>query len=512
MGLTAVFFSFFLGLSSAFGASEALVSLGERLFNDTRFSRSFWLQSGADVNNWNVPGEPKLEWMEVPSGEIASPFKGQNTSCASCHLVDQAFEEDEAGMRTYTDFSARVEIPRRVDEYVKEFAARNTPGLVGIGSAFNRNRFSHRDGEFSDHNQTVLGNFAGRNMGWLPEEKELALNNVVKVIKEDDGQGELALEFGGSYQKVFLGVDPGLPEEFRLAPAERVDIAKANKDEVLAAVVKAVGAYMNDLDFQTDEKGRYAGSPFDRFLLKNGFSTVPEKGESNKSFTQRLRGFLKNLTTPKYVEFKVFKTHGKSFGFGQRELAGAKVFFNASEGGRKTGSCFKCHQAPLFTDQSFHNVGTAQFEYDGLHGSGAFASLKVPNESKRKNIFLNQAPAKEDPDKVDLGLWNFYLRNKKVSEFFQKEVCPNTSDCPLSLTLGRFKTPGLRNLAHSNPYFHNGKAKSLRDVLVHYIQASSLEKRGSLRNGDSVLREISLDARALENLELFLSSLNEDYD
>jgi cytochrome c peroxidase len=34
--------------------------------------------------------------------------------------------------------------------------------------------------------------------------------------------------------------------------------------------------------------------------------------------------------------------------------------------------------------------------------------------------------------------------------------------------LDRFKTPSLRGVAARPPYFHNGIAKSLRDVVIHY--------------------------------------------
>ena len=35
----------------------------------------------------------------------------------------------------------------------------------------------------------------------------------------------------------------------------------------------------------------------------------------------------------------------------------------------------------------------------------------------------------------------------------------------------RFKTPSLRGLAARAPYFHNGIAATLRDVVIHYEQA-----------------------------------------
>lgn len=493
--------------SKTFGASEALVELGERLFNETRFSYSFWKGSDGNPNDVGNHQERRLADMIVPSGTVASPFRGQSTSCASCHMVDQAFSIDEAGMRLYTDFSSRVEIPHRAqtsetDEYVRQFAARNTPALVGIGSDFNRNRISHMDGEFSDHAQTVFGNFAGRNMGWLPKEAAIAKQNVLNVIRLDDGKGELAQEFGGSYRNVFLALEG----------KERLDVLKSSDEEVFSAVEKAVSAYMNDLDFQKNADGEYNGSPFDRFLLKNNFSSVPSQGENNENFTQRLRQFLANLVAPKFVDFQEFETHKKEFGFGPRELEGAKVFFNLDERKGKRGSCFKCHSAPLYTDQSFHNIGTSQLEYDGIHGSGSFQKIPVPVAKDRGELYFNQAPVAGNPHKFDLGMWNHYERNEELTAFFKTEFCSQSSECPLSMTLARFKTAGLRNLQHSNPYFHNGKQSTLKEVLAHYHRVSAMARKGLIRNADPILKEISIDKEGIFSLELFLRALNEDYD
>lgn len=491
-------------------ASDALISLGERLFNDGRFSRHFWQHSNGNVNHELSNGEKHLEKLLLANGlEVDSPFKGTTQSCASCHMVDQAFGSiNDPGMRTYTDFSKRIKIPKRNDN--KTHAARNTPSLVGIGSAYNRNRFSHWDGEFHDHFQTVLGNMTGRNMGWLSHEKEIARKNIIKVIREDDGSVQGGDEFGGSYKEVLLSKN--VEDEFKLEPSERVDISKADDQQVINAVINAVSAYMNDLDFEKDDKGQYVGSPFDQFLIQNGFSTIPKKDESNEQFTERLKNFLSGLNKPKFIEKKHFPTHHKDFSFGKVELEGAKVFFNIDNSTRNQGSCFKCHQAPLYTDNSFHNIGTSQMEYDMIHGEGSFKRLSIPSLETRRNKFFNNAPKENNLQSFDLGVWNFYKRNKKVTDFIETEVCTKNMKCDLSQMVARFKTPSLRDLSHSAPYFHNGLFDDLEDSISVYMFMSRKAKMGEMRNADPILKEMRLNMMGVRVLSSFLKSLNENYE
>lgn len=82
----------------------------------------------------------------------------------------------------------------------------------------------------------------------------------------------------------------------------------------------------------------------------------------------------------------------------------------------------------------------------------------------------------------------------------------------MPLMIGRFKTASLRNLGHSAPYFHHGKRQSLKDVLVHYVQAQALSKHSLLRNGAPELKEMRFGPKEFDEIEAFLESLNEHYD
>jgi cytochrome c peroxidase len=111
-----------------------------------------------------------------------------------------------------------------------------------------------------------------------------------------------------------------------------------------------------------------------------------------------------------------------------------------------SGKGAACHNGPLFSDQNFHNLGV---------GAGA-AHPDVGRETVSKS-------------QVDRG---------------------------------KFKTPGLRNVARSYPYMHDGKMKTLADV-VEYLD------RGGTPNPnlDALVRPLNLTTRERRDLVAFLKAL-----
>jgi len=75
-----------------------------------------------------------------------------------------------------------------------------------------------------------------------------------------------------------------------------------------------------------------------------------------------------------------------------------------------------------------------------------------------------------------------------------------------------FKTPGLRDLGHSDPYLHTGSSRTLEDVVRFYVEASRLARAGSLRNGAVELRRMTIDDSDVVPLAAFLRALDEDYE
>jgi cytochrome c peroxidase len=83
-------------------------------------------------------------------------------------------------------------------------------------------------------------------------------------------------------------------------------------------------------------------------------------------------------------------------------------------------------------------------------------------------------------------------------------------DSMLDHALGAFKTPGLRDLGHSEPYFHNGSRPDLEEVIRFYARQSIQARAGDIRNPDRELLRIFIDGRDVPPLAAFLRSLNED--
>jgi len=81
----------------------------------------------------------------------------------------------------------------------------------------------------------------------------------------------------------------------------------------------------------------------------------------------------------------------------------------------------------------------------------------------------------------------------------------------LNRAIARFKTPGLRDLGHSEPFMHNGQFDTLDQIVDFYREVSDLQRRGGLRNGDRELGGIALTVQDIVPLTAFLKALNEDY-
>jgi len=74
--------------------------------------------------------------------------------------------------------------------------------------------------------------------------------------------------------------------------------------------------------------------------------------------------------------------------------------------------------------------------------------------------------------------------------------------------VGKFKTPGLRNVAVTAPYMHNGMFKTLRQVIDFYNDPGKVVPNAI--NMDSLLaRPLGLTAQEKKDIEAFLCSLTD---
>jgi cytochrome c peroxidase len=111
---------------------------------------------------------------------------------------------------------------------------------------------------------------------------------------------------------------------------------------------------------------------------------------------------------------------------------GQELFNNTNVSGRRCGACHNSANNGTNIQNALFNVGAAS------------AASRTP----------------------DLPLYTF--RNRATGELLQLTDAGRGNVTGLWSDLGRFKTPTLRGLAARAPYFHNGIATTLEDVVRHY--------------------------------------------
>ncbi len=117
------------------------------------------------------------------------------------------------------------------------------------------------------------------------------------------------------------------------------------------------------------------------------------------------------------------------------------------------GKCFDCHFGPDFTNDDFKNIGL----FNG----------KDWNDSGR------------------------FLISRDIKE------------------LGSFKVPGLRNIEVTAPYMHNGKFKTLDEVIEYYDNPDKIVAN-SVNRDTSMLKPLNLTAQEKSDLKSFLLSLTDN--
>lgn len=134
-------------------------------------------------------------------------------------------------------------------------------------------------------------------------------------------------------------------------------------------------------------------------------------------------------------------------GLNEEQLRGRELFM-----GNRT-RCFDCHFTPDFTADEFRNIGL--FNGTSLNDSGR------------------------------------YLITRKHDD------------------IGKFKVPGLRNVAITAPYMHNGQFKTLREVIDYYNEPDAVIPNAI--NRDTMLpKKMNLTESEKNALEAFLIALTDE--
>ncbi len=367
---------------------------------------------------------------------------------ASCSNC-HLFNEDPQGLRAFSEFFNRSWFSWRAED-PRRLHARNAPVLFDVAL----HSQLHSDGEFASLEALVKGTFAGRPMGWLRGEEAQAYAQMRGVL----------LEAGSTY-----------PQQFK------TELTKLNAEETANRVAAAVASFMRTLRSPMD-------SPYDRFVAANQLSAL-----TNAKTYDTLLARLVQKASLRFIK-----------DFDETALQGMQIFFRTS-GDKAVGNCVACHTPPLFTDLSFHNVGVSQADYDGVHGEGKFAALESPLNVARPVERFRMAPERGLPERADLGHWNMVdLKHSPLRKSGESDAAF------LQRIVGTFKTPTLRHLAFSQPYFHNGAFTDVLETLREKVRLSELARAGKLRAADEQLLRMRLSEADLAPLVKFLNSLNEE--
>jgi cytochrome c peroxidase len=146
------------------------------------------------------------------------------------------------------------------------------------------------------------------------------------------------------------------------------------------------------------------------------------------------------------------------------------------------GSCSVCHFGAAFTNSEFHDVGVPFMLAPGRVDPGRHGGIKR---------------VLADPYNL-LGKYNDDPTRASATKTRHVEL--------QHVNFGQFKTPGLRNVALTAPYMHDGRLASLRDVVRHY---SELDLERLHIQGEQLLRPLKLSERESDDLVAFLESLTD---
>ncbi|MEL6178536.1 MAG: cytochrome-c peroxidase, partial [Myxococcota bacterium] len=211
-------------------------------------------------------------------------------------------------------------------------------------------------------------------------------------------------------------------------------MSKADRDainQVFSNVGKVLEAYQRRLIPGT--------SPFDRYVAALGAGDPEGGGHLSKSAQRGLRAFMGDA------------------------------------------QCINCHNGPLLTDMTFHNLGLPRLpEAVGKPDLGrTLGSVDVLASPFNCRGGYSDAPPDARCDELT------YL-NPRFEDF-----------------RGAFKTPTLRNVAKTAPYMHDGRFRSLEEVLGFY---KSLPGEPELGHRELVLELLDADVSSAD-LVAFLESL-----
>jgi len=148
------------------------------------------------------------------------------------------------------------------------------------------------------------------------------------------------------------------------------------------------------------------------------------------------------------------------------------------------GRCSLCHAGPLFSNGEFPDIGAPFFARPGVVDPGRFGGISAlrANPANLLGPLADPAPPGADDPAVRTRHVLAQQRN-----------------------FGEFKVPGLRGVAGTAPYLHDGQLPTLDAVLDHYATLSPDRLHA---DGEQILQPLQLQGSDRADLLAFLRSLD----
>lgn len=186
---------------------------------------------------------------------------------------------------------------------------------------------------------------------------------------------------------------------------------------------------------------------------------------------------------------------GDTTALNEQEQRGLNVF-------RRQGGCVRCHGGAEMSSASFSNVNEQRLTRIPFGGG-------ITSDTGFFNIGVR--PATEDPgvgntDPFGHPMSETLMVKNNLYHLLGNDFDPERNPKPEEITNvgvdGAFKTPTLRNIALTGPYFHNGGKATLRQVVEFY------NRGGDFPNG--AIRPLNLTEEQKQDLVAFMLALTDD--
>jgi cytochrome c peroxidase len=151
-----------------------------------------------------------------------------------------------------------------------------------------------------------------------------------------------------------------------------------------------------------------------------------------------------------------------------------------------TARCNKCHAVTetkrdptLFIDYDFHNIGIGIIRHN---------VVALARQAERLVDSGDATAVDRAALQTDMSALGRFLVTKKEAD------------------TASFKTPGLRNLLMTGPYFHDGSQETLWDVMDHYNKGDGIKNPWL----DEDIQPLALTEKDIDDVVAFLASLTSD--